>query len=361
MSQITLPTTTANQAVLSVAKAQAALPQLKIGDQLMATVMGNQGGKVQLQTPHGTLSARSDLPLQNGQQLKLTVAQLQPQVTLSIQKPAAPPTEALGQRVAPQQQPLQQALQNLSQLLQNPATPKSGQEAIQRLLQQLPILTQLFDPKNIKDQISKSGNFMENHLLNNKSGALKGDLKSQLLSMKTQLLNQPDQQKVVKQLDAMIARIEMNQLKSLQSQGQTQGQGGADQGSAKEAASQRNWNVEIPFMVDDQLQELALKFRQQQTGEDEESSRWHVELNLDPPGLGAIQAHAIYHQGKLDIHFLTEQQQTAHVISDKMELLQSSLESAGVETGTLFSRQKTVNDPVQTDLPYSSGGFSIKA
>ncbi len=336
---------------------------------MTATVVQNQNGKIDLQLPQGaTVSARTELPLQTGQQLRLTVTQLQPQVTLSIQKPAPPPAELLSQRATPQQQPLQQALQNLTQMLQSPTTPKMSQQAIQQLLQNLPTLVQLIDPKQLKTQISKSGTFMENNLVNNRGGELKGDLKMQLLQMKSRILNQPDQQnqqKMLKQVDALIARIETNQLKSLQSQTQsqtqTQTQQAQTESGAKESAASRSWDVEVPFLVQDQPQEIGLKFRQQQESDDPDKQRWHIEINLSPPGLGAIQAHAIYHNSVLDIHFLSEREETANTISEQIDHLQAALSTAGVEPGTLFSRQMSVNDQTSVDLPHLSNRFSIKA
>ncbi len=193
MSEITLPVTLNNQ-TLAVTKVASALPRLQLGDLLQATVLSNKGGKAELQLPQGTLTARTDLPLRAGEQLKLTVAQTQPQVTLSISKPATPPAELLSQKVYPKQQPLSQAIQNLGQLMQSQTSGKGSQIAIQQLLQQLPTLTQLFNPKNLKGQVEKSGNFMENNLLNNRGEGLKGDLKMQLLQMKAKLMGQPDQQ-----------------------------------------------------------------------------------------------------------------------------------------------------------------------
>ena len=360
MSEITLPITLAAQGITVTKGVAAALPRRQVGDQFQATVLFNRNGNTQLQLPQGTMSARTDLPLRAGEQLKLTVAQLQPQVTLSISKSASAPLDALSQKTYPRQQPLQQSIQNLGQLMQSQTTGKGSQVAIQQLLQQLPTIVQLFNPTNIKNQISKSGSFMENNLLNNRGAELKGDLKMQLLQLKAKLMNQPAEQKALRQVDAMIARIELSQLKTLQSSsGNTPStsQGATEQG-AKEP-TQRSWQVEIPFMVDDTPQQIALKFRQQQESEESEKMRWHIELNLSPPDLGELEVHAIYHQEKLDIHFMTEKPETSRLISEQLETLESSLSVAGISTGTLFSRQKSVNDP--PSAPTHSAGFSIKA
>ncbi len=111
--------------------------------------------------------------------------------------------------------------------------------------------------------------------------------------------------------------------------------------------------------MEDKPQELALKFRQQQESEDESQSRWHIELNLAPPQLGAMEIHAIHHHEQLDVHFLTEREETSRLISEQIEQLEASLSVAGLQAGTLFSRQKSINDAPPP--PVAMGGFSVKA
>lgn len=356
MSEITLPSTQATTAVTLSKEVAAALPRLQLGQLLQATVLSAQGGKAELQLPQGTLTAHTQVPLKAGEQLKLTVAQLQPQVTLTLDKPASPPLDQLGQKVYPKQLPLQEALQNMAQLAQSATSGKGAQVAVQQLIQQLPTLMQLFNPKEVKAQIGRSGTFMENHLLQ-QPAALKGDLKQQLLQMKAQLSNQPAEQKLLKQLDAMIARIELNQMKSLQQGASGQTNTSATETTSKETGQSRSWQVEIPFMVEDEPQQLLIKCRQQGDTEAPESMRWHIELQLNPPDVGPIEVHAIHHQGKLDVHFITEREETSLQISDQLEKLEASLSTSGITTGTLFSRQKSVNDPTIRPL---STGFSIK-
>ncbi len=355
---ITAPPVTATSQTLAVTNQTGSLPRLQLGDQLQATVLFSRGGKAELQLPQGTLSAKTDLPLRSGEQLKLTVAQLQPQITLTISKPATSPTDALGQKIYPKQLPLPQALQNLGQLMQSQTTGSGGQMAIQQILQQLPTITQLFNPKVVKQQIGKSGTFMENNLLHNRTESLKGDLKMQLLQLKAKLLNQPGQQKALQQIESMIARIELNQLKSAQSQAQGSPSSQPDQGSRD--STQRSWQVEIPFMVEDNPQQAALKFRQQQESEDENRSRWHIEIQLNPPQLGEMEIHAIHHNDQLDIHFLTAKEETSALITEQIETLESALSIAGLQPGTLFSRQKNIHD-VAPEPSSTTTGFSIKA
>ena len=358
MSQITLQPTLPSQ-LLTQNGAGASLARLKIGDQLHATVVSQQNGKAELRLPEGTVSARTQVPLQTGQQLRLTVAQLQPQVTLSLSRPPLPTADAMSQKLLPSQQPLQQALQKLSQLLQGSTGGKVGQEAIQRLLLQLPTLVQLFDPKVIKQQVINSATSMENRLLNGRSAPPGGDLKMLLLQAKVQLLQQPDHAKAVRQIESMIARIALNQLKSMQSQPQNSSQPQGD--SPSKEPLQRSWSVEIPFMVDDHPNQVSLRFRHHQEPDHPEKERWHIELNLEPPELGTIEAHAIHHQQQLDIHFLSEKAETATLINEQIEQLSAALSMAGISPGTLFSRQRSVNDlPQRPDTPLYSSGFSIK-
>ncbi len=185
----------------------------------------------------------------------------------------------------------------------------------------------------------------------------------QLLQMKARLLHEPQQQKVVKQLDAMLSRIEMNQLKSLQQQVTTTGgQGGNESGSNRDLAAARNWSAEIPFLIGEEPHQIGIRFRQDSAPEEEEEKmRWHVELNLEPPSLGKIVAHAVYHNRQLDLHFLSEEEQTASRISDQLDRLEAALAAAGIETGTIFSRQKTVHDPSPLELPHTTTRFSTQA
>ncbi len=317
---------------------------LKVGQQLQATVLSNQNGQMQFQVPQGILNSRTQLPFSAGQSLTLTVTQLEPKVTLSIQPPTAVPIDAFLQRIAPRQHSLQQMLQSLSLQLQNNVQAQAAKNPVEQLFQQLPSLLQLFNPKVIEQRIAQSGAFLESHLLNKKSALLKGDLKQQLLQLRERLLKQPQQEKLTRQIESMIARIELGQLKSLQQ---------------SQLPEQRSWIVELPFLLNEQPENIELHLRHhQKEGQQEES--WQLELKLNPPEMGEIHVSIHWREEQMDIHFLTQQQESAALIQNHLDQLQAALSTAGIEVGTLLSRQRTINDPpIPSDTIQT--GFTTKA
>ncbi len=320
-----------NQTLL-VSGSTTATPRLQLGQQIHATVLSTRNGDAELQTSAGTVNAKTAIPLRIGEQLTLTVSQLQPTLTLSLKPPTPPRIEAIAQRLYPKQQPLQQLLQNLSTLLHGSNTSKSSQDAIRQLLQQLPTLLQLTHPKTVKKQIAQSGSFLENHLLKGKPPPA-GDLKQQLLLLREKILNSPGEEKVVRQIESMVARIELGQLKSLQ--------GHAPAESTPKETMQRNWVIELPFTADGEPHNAELHLQQHQNRKQPDQQSWHIELIFSLVELGEIHAHATIKGEKIDIHFLTERRESAALISDNLERLEAALSSAGLEIGTLFSRQQS--------------------
>ncbi|MBT3347860.1 MAG: flagellar hook-length control protein FliK [Thiotrichales bacterium] len=351
---ITLPTGTGST-----------LPKLQVGQTISATVISVQSGLVKLQTSNILLTAKTTIPLQKGEQLQLTVTQLQPKVTLSLSnpnslttKPATISIEQIAQKIYPKQQPLQQILQSLGQISQLNSSNRSTILAIQQLFQNIPTLMQLFNPSTLKQRTIKSGSFMENNLLNSRTDKLSGDLKGQLLQLRAKLFSQQPQtnrqpSQIVRQIDAMLSRIDLAQLKTLQS---------SESESATKSA-QREWVIEIPFMVDDKPHNIELYLQRQSIQDDAQEDSWHIKLTLSPPNMGEIHISAKMGSKELDINFLTEDRQSSATISNNLDKLEATLSSSGIETGTLFSRQLTPNDIVQTDIlkPTGSGGISARA
>ena len=335
---------TGAQAVL-VNSAAAKGMALQVGQQLQATVLSNQNGQLQLQTPQGILNSHTHLPLPPGQSLTLTVTQLEPKITLSVLPPATPPVDGFLQRIAPQQHSLQQMLHSLSQQLQNNTVTTNAKGAIEQLFQQLPTLLQLFNPKMVEQKIGQSGAFLENHLLNKKSTLLKGDLKQQLLQIRERLLNQPNQEKLIRQIESMVARIELGQLKSLQQ---------------SQLPEQRSWTIELPFLLNDQAESIELHLRHNQKGEQSREESWQLQLTLHPPELGEIRTSIRWHNEQIDIHFLTESQESTALIQDHLEQLEAALSVAGLDVGTLLSRQQTSLDDAPS-IDTIETGFTTQA
>lgn len=341
--QPTLPLSGAQTVLLNSAAVKSMA--LQIGQQLQATVLSNQNGQLQLKTPQGVLNSHTQLPLPPGQSLTLTVTQLEPKITLSLLPPATPPVDGFLQRIAPQQQSLQQMLHSLSQQLQNSNVTTNAKGPIEQLFQQLPTLLQLFNPKMVEQKIGQSGAFLESHLLSKKSTLLKGDLKQQLLQIRERLLNQPNQQKLVQQIESMIARIELGQLKSLQQ---------------SQLPDQRSWIIELPFLLNEKPESIELHLRHHRKGESSNEESWQLQLTLHPPELGEIRTSIRWHHEQIDIHFLTETQESATLIQGHLEKLEAALSVAGIDVGTLLSRQQTSLDDTSS-IDTIETGFTTQA
>ncbi len=207
------PKTTPQQTIL-LNEAQLKLEGLKVGQQLLARVLAVQkNGEVSLQLTNqlhspfksqlgsAILSAKTNLPLTEGQTLSLLIAQLGKQIIL---KPSAQRTQQIILKQAmrealPQQKPLKEVFSVLKQhTLQTANTTRSIPVAITQMIQQ--VMQNLPTPKNIsqaselKKAMFSSGSLLEKKMSSatktSTTASINTDLKAMLYKLKSVLLNQ---------------------------------------------------------------------------------------------------------------------------------------------------------------------------
>lgn len=207
------PKTTPQQTIL-LNEAQLKLEGLKVGQQLLARVLAVQkNGEVSLQLSSRLnsqlnsqlgniiLSAKTNLPLTEGQTLSLLIAQLGKQIIL---KPSEQRTQKIilnqaMREALPQQKPLKEVFSVLKQhALQAPNTnrsiPIAVTQMIQQMMQNLPSLKDISQAAGLKKAMFSSGPLLEKNISTSAktsiSASINSDLKAMLYKLKSVLLNQ---------------------------------------------------------------------------------------------------------------------------------------------------------------------------
>lgn len=199
---------------------------LKVGQTLNVNIEKVDGNQVQLRLGNVSLNAvTQDASLTPGK-ARVTITQTQPQLIVSLHKPAV-----ADNQTASQQQIIQAALrqllpnqaslsQTITQLTQIANLPAPLQAPLQQLLEQIQKPVQKISGKELKTAIENSGMFLESKLKQPSAKNLQHDLKAQM----SQLLQQSQQSSIqnasVKQLSQTLIqavnRITQNQLQQLE-------------------------------------------------------------------------------------------------------------------------------------------------
>ncbi len=226
-----------------------------------------------------------------------------------------------------------------------PPLPKSVSQTIGRLMSVIPTLEKLLQPAGLHQAITRSGLFLENNLLQGaRPSELENDVKTVLLRLAQTIRQQlgegstksgaqrheqiHDQlQGLLRQVDAGVARIQLNQLNSLSGRG--------------ESDERLNITLELPFYHAQNGEMDLLKMRIRRHGNknhDKEGSSWSVTLHLSPEGYGDIRAVITLNSGKISTTFWCEQETTAQLFRQQLHQLQERLEQQGLETAQCSSR-----------------------
>lgn len=198
--QINNPTLSAIQQAISLSSSTNLKAEgLTVGQQILARVVSTQGqGNVTLHINNTILTARSNLPLTQGQTLQLIVAQLGNEILLKPTQKAI--DQALIQQnirqTLPQEKPLKEVIQLLQQIARpttqsNTGLPAPVIQAVRQFLQNLPHAKDLSNSEGLKKALKEAGTFFESNLkqlANGKSIQDVGkDLKAMLLRLRDQL------------------------------------------------------------------------------------------------------------------------------------------------------------------------------
>ena len=233
----------------------------------------------------------------------------------------------------PQQAPLAQVFNNLSQLLQSVTTgtatvniiPTAVLTLIRELLNKLPSLSNIETASSLKNVLLHSGLFLESALAM-RSEQVNDDLKATLLKLIAQIqisLNAAENNKQLREIlrqlqrqsESALARIQLNQLQSLKQEG-----------------SPQPLLAELPVWEKDRLENIRLLItrdnsRQQSNGNP--CPLWQVRLQITRPELGSIEATIAIKNEQTDISFVAQETHTADLFKTKLAELRQDLISHG--------------------------------
>ncbi|MDG6773317.1 flagellar hook-length control protein FliK [Thiomicrorhabdus sp. ZW0627] len=315
---------------------------LKIGQSLTITVKQLNGDQAQLQIGKQTIIAENKLTSLTTGQLQVQVKQTQPTIILTIPKPNAAQqqnTQAALQQTTLQngykqfignQLPITQVLQNLATI---PSLPQNIQTAIAQILEQLIRPSQTFDDKELKRQITNSGVFLENKLLNqaNKE-SLSSDAKARLLKLQQQALNElakhPNSkplQQLTQLLTQALNKLTVQQLQLFE--------------------NPLLLNIDLPIANQNQIENFRLAIHKRKQNE---QASWEILLNMDIPQ-GELIAKLNLNEGQenLNCFLWCETPELEELVQQSLPQLQEQLQQLGLNVPAI---QVVKSKPQQSSL-----------
>jgi hypothetical protein len=298
-----------------------------------------ENGTVQLRIGTNTLEARTALPVRPGDMLQLKVESAGQPVVLRALMPANPEQAVLQQAlraVLPRAGDIAPLLMQLAQLARAPAgsMPAPLAALARQLLASLPEARTLTDAGQIKAALQRSGVFLESSLARHGAPAPQ-DLKAALLVLKAQLpvggapTNTPHTPlpetaatlpALAKQLDAALARVELNQLNSIPT----------------ENRPVSPLVVELPLRDGDRADLLRLQVEPEaRAAAGKAPSAWTVWLSFAPGDLGQVHCRLTVAGEQVSANFWTERDTTAQLFQRHMTDLEAGLRRADLMPGHL--------------------------
>lgn len=327
------------------------LKSWQVGQVLQALVTDKTpSGDLILRIAGHQVTATADIPVQKGAQLSLEINRLDPVPTLKIINTTVPlsthPNSAMAgqlQLLVPRQGEVVEPFRLLFNTAQgvNILSLLGFRPAEQAQIQRLAVdARQLADPKFLKEALNQSGLFLEAHLkqLLLMGGVLtQGDLKAELLRILARVKLQQETTgsgsrsmdsdglfELQQKLEGALARMTLAQMQA---------------GEARETGGYR-WAFELPVKINDGYQTLFISIDsdESRSSEDEQSQGWKVRLGMEFPKLGHVEAELFFSGKKLSVVTYAASPDTFKLMNDQIDLLRSSLESRGLETGTILCR-----------------------
>jgi hypothetical protein len=165
------------------------------------------------------------------------------------------------------------------------------------------------------------------------SNDFKNDLFKLMSTIKQGLAQQRELELSKKQVDGLkhlhnktenaLAKVVLDQLHSL----------------PKEDGNKQLWAVELPFLIDNKVETLAMEIQHDKTpnAENQQNQHWSVNLTLAPPALGNVQCVISYQNGVINTHFKNQLPETTNLISKNLDTLKQQLQNAGLISGLMTS------------------------
>ena len=377
--------------LVEVAKIKAQLSQLKLGEQLNLKVTAHNSATQQYTLKNNQLQAqvKSPLPLELGQTVKVEVMNTGNKPQLQIISPTATQLQ-LQQSLRSlwsQQMPLDQTLNSLSKLIENPLNGKTLPSPVNKLLGQLfaalPDAKTLSNLDGLKQTLQNSGMFLENKLARTVlSGQvepryLDRDLKALTLRLvlllreytlsstpqnRTPSASQPAQQLYPAiLLEALFKRISKQQVTTSNVTGKTNSDAleqqlsllrellrGSESTLARQQLNQLNnssatdenkaWGFEIPLNNGKEISLFKLKIHSEQDQQQTENNkkRWQITINLTLPEMGPLQAQLTLQGNRLTAHLWSHH---PTLFEEHIEKLQQRLIKHGLEVDEINFHQ----------------------
>ncbi len=313
-------------------------------------------GQIQLQIAGRLVLAQSNMPLTQGRSLNLEVIKDGdvPQLkirTVNLSNESI--SNAARASIGTQKSPIDLS-EKLISILKTTPQDSPVSEPVRKLansvLQTLPHTSDLSTAPGLKRAIENSGIFLEAKLLALAGGSdpsLNADMKTKILRLLDRLgpteinsaksktrklptkpessIQNPQPQKTLEeQVKGVLSKIVLDQLTSL----------------PEDSRTKQSWNLEIPFMEDQQASSVKLIIdREQRHNNNPESQQWSVFIELQPPKLGMIQAKITVTEQGVNAYFRATHEDTNQLIQNNIALLREQLQSMGLQTGELGSRQ----------------------
>lgn len=353
------------------------LGQLKDGSVVTARVMNSSSSpaltsQLTLLINNRILEIQSNFEARTGDILKLRVERSEAGTQLKLierVRPGALSSESARQtgvqhlrQFIPIQRSLNSMAAQLQSTLADPSLPNNIKPLITNILSQLPRAKQLVTPQAVSTALRNSGLFFEAIQANGRLPA-QGDLKYGLLSLVTQLRaalppnaralypepasigqqamsfspayplvtgrQAPASRSAEKSVDLLLlkllgiaesatARTSLSQLATAESQIQ----------------GDQRWKFEIPIFL--QNQEIAIADiviqREEQNEEDshdETQKQWQLQMAIDLPELGALQASIRLKENQLGLILTVSRTETASLINEHIDRLKTQLTDNG--------------------------------
>lgn len=334
------------------------LLNLRVGQLIQATVikMFPETGQMQLELAGRTLQARSSINFTQGRLLELEVVKTGdvPQLKILNTNPSKESVNhAIRAHIGTQTSSIDLS-QKLISILDSNSRGSSLSEPVRKLaanlVQALPQTAELSTATGLKRAIENSGIFLEAKLLalaGHTDPSLNTDLKTKLLNLLDRMqslethkknataaknpaktesapFSTPEQKALEAQTKGALSKIVLDQLTSL----------------PEEIPAKQSWNLEIPFIEDQQAALIKLKIdREQSPNNDSEVQQWTVFIDLNPPKLGRIQAKITLTEHGVNAYFRAAHENTDRIIQNNLAVLREQFRSMGLNPGELGSRQ----------------------
>jgi flagellar hook-length control protein FliK len=107
----------------------------------------------------------------------------------------------------------------------------------------------------------------------------------------------------------------------------------------KEDGNKQLWALELPFLIDNKVETLAMEIQHDKTpnAQNQQDQHWSVNLTLAPPALGNVQCVISYQNGVINTHFKNQLPETTNLISKNLDTLKQQLQNAGLISGLMTS------------------------